>query len=64
MGVIGDKNEPLLSLALDHISGSSKKKVEVNESLIPLFEPGIDKTQQMYIDRLNLKLLEDFKIHN
>ena len=64
LGVIGDKNEPLLSLALDHISGSSKKKVEVNESLIPLFEPGIDKTQQMYIDRLNLKLLEDFKIHN
>ena len=64
LGAIGDKNEPLLSLALDHISGSSKKKVEVKESLIPLFEPGIDKTQQMYIDRLNLKLLEDFKIHN
>ena len=31
---------------------------------MPLFEPGIDKTQQMYIDRINLKLLEDFKIHN
>ena len=64
LGAIGDKTEPLLSLALDHISGSSEKKVEVKESLIPLFEPGIDKTQQMYIDRLNLKLLEDFKIHN
>ena len=64
LGTIGDKTEPLLSLALDHISGSSEKKVEVKESLIPLFEPGIDKTQQMYIDRLNLKLLEDFKIHN
>ena len=64
LGTIGDKTEPLLSLALDHISGSSKKKVEVKESLMPLFEPGIDKTQQMYIDRINLKLLEDFKIHN
>ena len=64
LGTIGDKTEPLLSLALDHISGSSKKKIEVKESLMPLFEPGIDKTQQMYIDRINLKLLEDFKIHN
>ena len=64
LGTIGDKTEPLLSLALDHISGSSKKKVEVKESLMPLFEPGIDKTQQMYIDIINLKLLEDFKIHN
>ncbi len=64
LGAIGDKTEPLLSLALDHISGSSKKKVEVKESLMPLFEPGIDKSQQMYIDRINLNLLEDFKIHN
>ena len=64
LGTIGDKTEPLLSLALDHISGSSKKKVEVKESLMPLFEPGIDKSQQMYIDRINLKLLEEFKIHN
>ena len=64
LGTIGDKTEPLLSLALNHISGSSKKKVEVKESLMPLFEPGIDKSQQMYIDRINLKLLEEFKIHN
>ena len=64
LGTIGDKTEPLLSLALDHISGSSKKKVEDKESLMPLFEPGIYKSQQMYIDRINLKLLKDFKIHN
>jgi len=64
LGIIGDKTEPLLSLALDHISGSSKKKDEIIESLIPIFEPGIDRNQLMFIDKINLKLLEDFKIHN
>ena len=64
LGIIGDKTEPLLSLALDHISGSSKKKDEIIESLIPIFEPGIDRNQLMFIDKINLKLLEDSKIHN
>ena len=64
LGIIGDKTEPLLSLALDHISGSSKKKDEIIESLIPIFEPGIDRKQLMFIDKINLELLEDFKIHN
>ena len=64
LGTIGDKTEPLLSLALDHISGSSKKKVEVKEFLIPLSEPEIARTQQMLVDRISLKLLEDFKNYN
>jgi len=64
LGIIGDKTEPLLSLALDHISGSSKKKDEIIESLIPIFEPGIDRNQLMFIDKINLKLIEDSKIHN
>ena len=64
LGIIGDKTEPLLSLALDHISGSSKKRFEVNESLIPIMELGVDKTQQMFIDTINIKILEDSKIHN
>ncbi len=64
LGIIGDKTEPLLSLALNHISGSSKKKVEIKESLTPIFEPGIDRNQLMFIDKINLKLLEDSKIHN
>ena len=64
LGIIGDKTEPLLSLALDHISGSSKKKDEIKESLTPIFEPGIDRNQLMFIDKINLKLFEDSKIHN
>ena len=64
LGIIGDKTEPLLSLALDHISGSSKKKVEIKEPLTPIFEPGIDRNQLMFIDKINLKLIEDSKIHN
>ena len=64
LGVIGDKTEPLLSLALDHISGSSKKRDEINETLIPIMELGIDKTHQMFIETINLKILEDSKIHN
>ena len=63
MGTIGDKSEPLLSLALDHISGSSKKKIEIKEPLIPFFEPDIDKNQIMFIDKINFKLLTGFKIH-
>jgi len=64
LGIIGDKTEPLLSLALNHISGSSEKKVEIKESLTPIFEPSIDRNQLMFIDKINLKLLEDSKIHN
>ena len=64
LGIIGDKTEPLLSLALDHISGSSKKKDEIKEPLTPIFEPGIDRNQLMFIDKINLKLIEDSKIHN
>ena len=64
LGIIGDKTEPLLSLALNHISGSSEKKVEIKESLTPIFEPSIDRNQLMFIDKMNLKLLEDSKIHN
>jgi len=51
-------------LALDHISGSSKKRDEVYETLIPIMELGIDKTHQMFIETINLKILEDSKIHN
>ena len=64
LGIIGDKTEPLLSLALNHISGSSEKKVEIKESLTPILEPSIDRNQLMFIDKMNLKLLEDSKIHN
>ena len=64
LGIIGDKTEPLLSLALDHISGSSKKKDEIKEPLTPIFDPGIDRNQLMFIDKINLKLIEDSKIHN
>ena len=64
LGIIGNKTEPLLSLALDHISGSSKKKDEIKEPLTPIFEPGIDRNQLMFIDKINLKLIEDSKIHN
>ena len=64
LGIIGDKTEPLLSLALNHISGSSEKKVEIKESLTPIFEPSIDRNQLMFIDKINLKLIEDSKIHN
>ena len=61
LGIIGDKSEPLLSLALDHISGSSKKKIEIKEPLIPFFEPDIDKNQIMFIDKINFKLLTGSK---
>jgi C-terminal processing protease CtpA/Prc len=64
LGIIGNKNEPLFSLALDHISGSSEKKVEIKETLVPVVEPGIDKTQFMFIDKVNLKHLQDSKNHN
>ena len=60
LGIIGNKSEPLLSLALDHISGSSKKKIEIKEHLTPIFEPEIDKNQFMFVDKINLKLLTDF----
>ncbi|MFL2591063.1 MAG: S41 family peptidase [Flavobacteriaceae bacterium] len=62
LGTIGDKSEPLLSLALDHISGSSKKKIEIKELLVPFFEPDIDKNQIMFIDKINFKVLTDTKI--
>ena len=64
LGTIGDKTEPLLSLALNHISGSSEKKFEIIEPLMPLLEPDVDKTQIMFIDTINLKLLESSKIRN
>ena len=64
LGVLGEKTEPLLSLALDHISGSSKRKIDIKQSLTPIPEPGIDRTQHMFIDKLNLDFLKTSKIRN